>query len=193
MRIAGKGRPVLLRTARFELRSLKPVDTSDRWLKWLADPEIMGPLNAPVRSWSAQELKAHVASADNSARYLIGIFDLATRIQIGFFMIEIDELHRRATFNVVIGEKSWWGKGAVNETRAALLDEFFDHRGIEKAAGMPLARNFPAVFNYKAQGWRHEGTLRGHCLSLGDGARLDQYQFGLSKADWHERRREAAS
>jgi RimJ/RimL family protein N-acetyltransferase len=117
-------------------------------------------------------------------RYLIGIFDTASQVQIGFFMVDVDVFHRRATFNVVIGEKSWWGKGAVNEARAALLDEFFAHRGIDKAVGMPLTRNFPAVFNYKAQGWRHEGTLRGHCVSVAGGARLDQYQFGLSKDEW---------
>ena len=46
----------------------------------------------------------------------------------------------------------------VNEAREALLDEFFNNRGIEKAVGMPFARNFSAVFNYKAQGWHHEGT-----------------------------------
>ncbi len=187
-----KGRPVLLETRRFALRSLKPTDASERWMNWLKDPEIMGPLNAPVRRWTANELMAHIASADNDQRYLVGIFDLASRIQIGFYMIDIDAFHRRANFNVVIGEKAWWGKGVVNETRAALLDEFFDHRGTEKASGMPLSRNFPAVFNYKAQGWRHEGTLRGHCLSVSDGGRLDQYQFGLTKDDWKKIRSEQA-
>jgi [ribosomal protein S5]-alanine N-acetyltransferase len=76
----------------------------------------------------------------------------------------------------------------VNETRAALLDEFFNNRGIEKASGMPFARNFPALFNYKAQGWHHEGTFRDHCLSVADGSRLDQYQFGLTKAEWRDMR-----
>ena len=71
------------------------------------------------------------------------------------------------------------------EARAALLDEFFDRRGIEKATGMPFARNFPAVFNYKAQGWRHEGTFRGHAIAVDGSARLDQFQFGLTKAEWH--------
>jgi [ribosomal protein S5]-alanine N-acetyltransferase len=178
------GRPVLLKTQRFALRSLKPSDGSERWMSWLRDPDVMGPLNAPARAWTSQELRGHIASADNAQRYLIGIFDAASQTQIGFFMIDVDLFQRRATLNVVVGEKSWWGKGVVNETRAALLDEFFQHRGIDKAVGMPLARNFPAVFNYKAQGWRHEGTLRGHCVSVSGGARLDQYQFGLSKDDW---------
>ena len=186
------GRPVFLKTQRFALRSLKPSDGSERWMSWLKDPEVMGPLNAPARAWTSQELRAHIAAADNAQRYLIGIFDAASQMQIGFFMVDADLFQRRATFNVVIGEKSWWGKGVVNETRAALLDEFFQHRGIDKAVGQPLARNFPAVFNYKAQGWRHEGTLRSHCVSALGGARLDQYQFGLSKDDWAAARREAA-
>jgi len=54
---------------------------------------------------------------------------------------------------------------------------------------MPLSRNFPAVFNYKAQGWRHEGTLRGHRRSIVDGTRLDQYQFGLLRDEWRQLRR----
>jgi RimJ/RimL family protein N-acetyltransferase len=185
-----KGRPILLETRRFALRSLKPNDALGRWMNWLRDPDVMAPLNAPVRTWSAQELMAHISSADNNERYLIGIFDLAGEVQIGLYMVDIDLLHRRANFNVVVGEKAWWGKGVINETRAVLLDEFFNNRGIEKATGMPLARNFPAIFNYKAQGWRHEATLRGHCLSTSDGSRLDQIQFGLTKDEWRAKRGE---
>lgn len=193
MTMPPKGRPVFLKTRRFSLRSLKPADASQRWIGWLKDPEVMAPLNVPVRSRTAQELMAHVASADNSERYLIGIFDLATDVQIGFFMVDVDLFHRKATFNVVIGEKSWWGKGVVNEARAALLDEFFDHRGVEKAVGLPFARNFPAIFNYKAQGWRHEGTFRAQALAVAGGARLDQFQFGLVKDEWHKLRAERAA
>ena len=100
-----KGSPVFLKTSRFALRSLKPSDGSERWMNWLKDPEVMGPLNAPVRNWTSQELKAHIAAADNAQRYLIGIFDAASQVQIGFFMVDVDPFHRRATFNVVIGEK----------------------------------------------------------------------------------------
>jgi RimJ/RimL family protein N-acetyltransferase len=186
------GKPVLLQTERFELRSLKPVDASERWLRWASDPEVMGPLNSPTRALKREELMSYIASADNINRYLIGIFDKVSRIQIGFFMIEVENAHRLATFNVVIGEKPWWGKGVINETRAALLDHFFEQRGIEKACGTPLTRNFPAVFNYKAQGWRHEGTLRGQRLSVSDGSRLDQYQFGILRSEWRAARAKAS-
>jgi ribosomal-protein-alanine N-acetyltransferase len=183
------GRPVLLKTDRFELRSVTPADASDRWLGWTRDPAVMEPLNMPVRPMRRDELAAHIANVDNYTRFLVGIFDKASGAQIGFFMIDVEPTHRYAIFNVAIGEKDWWGKGVINETRAALLDHFFETRGIEKAVGLPLARNFPALFNYKAQGWRHEGTLRGQCLPLAGGAsRLDQYQFGLLRKEWRARR-----
>ena len=185
------GQPTDIETARFRLRSLKPADASARWQGWGKDLEVMGPLNAPVRDMPLDYLANYAGSFDNEHRHLIGIFENATGAHIGFFIIEIDRAHRCATFNVVVGDKAWWGKGVVNETRAALLDHFFERRGIEKALGSPLARNFPAVFNYKAQGWRHEGTLRGHRLSVMDGSRLDQYQFGLLREDWRKRRKAA--
>jgi RimJ/RimL family protein N-acetyltransferase len=185
------GKPVQVQTERFELRSLTPADASDRWIGWAADPEVMAPLNSPARTLGREELANYIASADNIQRYLIGIFDKASNGLIGFFMIDVDAPHRLATFNVVVGEKPWWGKGVINETRAALLDHFFEQRGIEKAFGAPLARNFPAVFNYKAQGWRHEGTLHGQRLSVADGSRLDQYQFGMLRSDWRAARAKA--
>jgi RimJ/RimL family protein N-acetyltransferase len=194
MKAPTKGRPVLLQTKRFLLRSLKPSDASQRWLGWLKDPEVLDPLNTEVKDVAFRDLMAHIAeNANNGKVYMIGIFDLESKIQIGYYSIicDINNLYSRANFNVVIGEKSWWGKNVINETRAALLDEFFDNRGIEKATGSPYARNFSAVFNYKAQGWRHEGTLRAQSRSVKDGSLLDQYIFGLAKGDWRKLRGES--
>ena len=183
------GQTIDIATDRFRLRTLKPADASARWQSWGKDPEIMGPLNAPVRDMPLDYLANYTASFDSEHRHLIGIFEKAGGVHIGFFIIEVDRVHRCATFNVVIGDKAWWGKGVINETRAALLDHFFERRRIEKALGSPLARNYAAVFNYKAQGWRHEGTLRAHRVSLTEGTRLDQYQFGMLREDWRKARK----
>jgi [ribosomal protein S5]-alanine N-acetyltransferase len=178
------GRPIDLTTDRFRLRSLKPVDASERWLGWSKDPEVMHPGNAPVRHLTRAQLAQYIGSHDNYTRYLIGVFDKASGIQIGFYFIDVDRLNDTATFNVIIGEKDWWGKSVVNETRAVLLDHFFEQLGIAKACGGPLSRNFPAIFNYKAQGWFYEGTLRGQFRSVADGSRLDQLRFRLFPDEW---------
>jgi RimJ/RimL family protein N-acetyltransferase len=192
MALRPAGQPIDIETPRFWLRTLRAADASTRWQGWGKDPEIMGALNAPTRALDVGYLAKYAASFDNEHRHLIGIFEKAAGSHVGFFIIEIERMHRCATFNVVIGDKGWWGKGVVNETRAALLDHFFEQRSIEKAIGTPLARNFPAVFNYKAQGWRHEATLRGHRVSVTDNSRLDQYQFGLLRDDWRKLRKAGA-
>ncbi len=182
------GRPVTLTTDRFLVRSLTPADASDRWCDWSADREVMGPLNVPANRMTKDQLTRYIVHHDNDRAYLIGIFTKAMSQHIGFFMVEMNKLHASANFNLVIGDKRFWGKGVVNEVRAALLDEFFEHRGVEKAYGTPLARNFPAVFNYKAQGWKLEGVMRGQCKSMTDGSRLDQYHFGMMREEWRARK-----
>ena len=178
------GRPVSTHSERFILRSLTPNDVSERWCGWAADPDIMNPLNMVPRKSTREGLLKYVAQQNNDRSYLIGVFAMAMGLHIGFYQIDVNKLHRTAGFNVVIGDKQYWGKNAVNETRAAILTEFFERRGLEKAWGQPLARNFPMIFNYKQQGWKLEGILRGQCLSIVDGTRLDQYQFGMLRDDW---------
>lgn len=183
-----QGRPVALATERFHVRSLTTADASDRWSNWSADADVMGPLNIPIRRLSKDDLARYIARFDNDNGYLIGVFAKTMSLHIGFFMIEANKMHATAGFNLVIGDKQYWGKGVVNEVRAALLDEFFERRGAEKAFGTPLARNFPAVFNYKAQGWRLEGVMKGQCKSVVDGSRLDQYHFGMLRDEWRARK-----
>jgi len=103
-------------------------------------------------------------------------------------MVEIDPFHDTANFNVVIGDKAYWGQKVVSETRPALIAHFFEDRGVQKVSGQPLARNIPAIFNYKAEGWRLEGILKNHRKSVIDGKRVDQMQFGITKDEWRARK-----
>jgi len=179
---------VSLRTERFRLTGLQPHILTQRYCDWLADPDVAGPLNRTAKAPSLQSLRAEISTANGVTRFYVGIFDPDDQ-PIGYYMLHRDPVHRTVSFNVLIGEKRWWGERVVLETRAALLDHFFAERGVDKAIGMPLARNFPAVFNYKRQGWRLEGVLKGQCLAFDGSSRLDQFQFGLSSEDWQEKRK----
>lgn len=187
---AARGGLPRLDTERFYLRALTPADASERWVAWLGDSEVMGPINTRLRQPSLAQLRAHIASHDQVRRLFVGIFDRSQDRHIGFYRIDLDPKHGLATFNVLIGDKAYWGRRTVLETRAALLDHLFRRMGIEKAVGMPLARNFPAIFNYRAQGWSLEGVLKAHRAAADGSGRLDQLVFGLTKAAWIARRKE---
>lgn len=184
-----KPKPIRLMTDRFLLRSLRPEDAGEPYSTWLADPEVMTPLNQVARSLSRDELRGTILSRDGINDFLIGIFVRHPSKFIGLYFIDADWHNKTVTFSVLIGDKSYWGSNVVAETRAVLLDHFFDVLGAEKAIGQPPARNIPSVFNYKAEGWRLEGTFKGQLQSNLDDSRLDQFQFGLLKDEWFAMRK----
>lgn len=186
------GTPVQIETARYTLRSLTPADVDDRYIGWLGDPEVMQTLNMPPRRPKRADIERYVARFNNKTSFHLGIFDKATGTKIGIYSIYVDLGNSLAETNVAIGEREYWGRKAVLETRAAILDFLFDAVGVFKVWGRPFARNFPAVFNYKAQGFTCEGVLRQHRKSF-DGGRLDQLMFGLLRDEWHARRKKGAA
>ena len=182
-------KPVRLLTSRFLLRTLRPQDVTPSLLAWIADREVMEPINQKPVRLTAERMAGIIASCDGVEDTYIGIFERKSSTYIGNYMLHFDWIELTVTFDVLIGDKSYWGKKVVLETRPALLDHVFKC-GFEKAVGRPPARNFASVFNYKKEGWRLEGVLKGHLRHRYGSGRLDQYQFGLLKSEWTALRQE---
>ena len=186
------GAPLTLETDRYRLRSLTAADVTDRYLDWTADPELMRPLNRAPRRVEREELVRYISSFDNRTRFQLGVFCKRTGEHVGVITVELEPRNRLARTNVLIGDRAHWGVGIILEARAAIPDFLFETVGVEKVWGTPLARNFAAVYNYQAQGFRCEGILKAH-VRAPDGGRLDQYLFGLLSEEWHSRLRSKPS
>ena len=178
------GEPLEITTERFELRSLTASDITPHWISWLNDPEILAPLNTLPRNHTAQSLADQFTDYDNWNHYQIGIFDRDSGLHIGLHEMNLNRKSGVMQVNVLIGDKAWWGKGVVAETRNALLDHFFYEQGIKQAYGTPLARNYRMIFNYKNQGWKVDKVLEGSIVSRKTGDKLDQYRFVMTREDW---------
>jgi RimJ/RimL family protein N-acetyltransferase len=183
------GEPLRIETRNYTMRSLAPADVNREFISWARDPEVMTTLNLPPRELSYEQMVGYVKRFDNKSKFGIGVFakDAGGKL-IGFYAVYCDIRNATAQTNVVIGDRAYWGKKVVIETRGALIDFLFDRMNMHKIWGMPLARNFPSVFNYKAQGFTCEGVMREHRRGF-SGGRLDQYIFGLLKSEWKARRR----
>ena len=192
MTLWAPGLAVHLETERFRLRTLARADASQRFLDWSADVEIKRNLNLGPRRLTADELCRYIEDFDNQTRFLLGIFDKANDLHIGIYAVYFDPLHAAAETIVVIGDRDYWGKKVVIETRSALIEFLFERVGIEKVWGRPLARNFAAVYNYRALGFTCEGVLHKQ-LRAPDGTRVDQYFFGLLRDDWRARKPKTGS
>lgn len=186
------GSPLGLVTRNFILRSVPPDQVGPWYADWLQDPELMAFLNlAPQkddsRDQAIERLRRYVAGANNRNSFHLGVFPKGQQRQIGFFSLDMDFRNGTAQTRVVIGDKDYWGKHVVRETRAAIIDFVFRTTNFVKIWGMTSSRNIPSIYNYKAQGFQNEGVLRSHIRTL-DGGRFDVVMFGLLREEWEKRK-----
>ncbi|QEX20678.1 hypothetical protein FRZ61_05970 [Hypericibacter adhaerens] len=187
------GQPLRLETEHYVVRSMQHADVCPDYLTWTRDEEIMTGVNSAPSSMTIADIHKYIDRFNNKTSFHFGVFLKETGRLIGFYSCYWDRRHNLASTNVVIGDKAWWGKGAVLETRNAIIDFMFDKLKVGKIWGNPMARNVPSVFNYRAQGFRCEGVLKRHRINPA-GERVDQFMFGLLPEDWaaHKAKRAAA-
>lgn len=181
--------PLKLETEQYILRSLSATDVNKKYIGWNRDPKVMENVELPMNI-PPQQLKRYVQSFDNLNRFHLGIFCKKGGLFIGYFNIYCDGKNRNARTTVVIGDRDYWGKKVVLETRAKILDFLFNVVGVHKVWGAIYARNLPSLFNYKAQGFTCEGVLRDQDRAP-DGTWRDVYRFGLMRDEWLERNKAA--
>jgi RimJ/RimL family protein N-acetyltransferase len=178
--------PLEIASENFVLRSLVEDDIGEQYHSWFADSELMEHFGGGSNQ-SIDQLRRFLTTFNNSTRFHIGIFANDTTEFIGYYYVYVDYYRSLARTAVLIGEREYWGKGVVIETRSCLLDFVFDKLKMERVWGWVDTRNIPAVFNYQVQGFQCEGILRGHGTAL-DGSRVDQYVFGILADGWRARR-----
>jgi RimJ/RimL family protein N-acetyltransferase len=186
------GPSIRLETENYVVRSIEHADVNEDYRDWTHDQEIMAGVNSSPTEMTIEDMHKYVDRFDNRNSFHFGIFDKnADNKMIGFYVIYRDRRHNLAQTNVVIGNKDYWGKAAVLETRSAVLDFLFDVVKVGKIWGNPMVRNIRSVFNYKAQGFVAEGVLRRHRIDP-DGKRVDQVMFGLLPEDWVAQKKKLA-
>ncbi|SVE12889.1 uncharacterized protein METZ01_LOCUS465743, partial [marine metagenome] len=120
---------------------------------------------------------------NNRTFFLFGIYT-NNDIHIGNFTVRINVENSRATIGVMIGDKNYWGKNVVNETRSIIIDWLFDKKGINKIKAGAMSINYPAIFNFLRQGWQNEGITKDSYLI--DEENVDTVLFGITKTKWHK-------
>lgn len=176
-------RLVNIETDRFRLRTLKPSDASREFLDWIANPELMTPLNMPPRNLNQDELESYIEAFDNRSRYLVGMFDKQNDTHFGILVMDVNNTHGFGKMSFLVGHRDYRRVGAFRETAAGLIANMFDERGLEKVIVHVVVGNEPSMKALEALGFTNEGTLRSHVKSfVGDG-RHDQYHYGLLKGE----------
>lgn len=177
------GKPVLLETPNFVLRSLKPSDAGPTLASWFDDHAVLSGLNMKAGVVTRKTLPAFIAKFDNYNRHIIGTYAKQDMRMIGFHQVNVVRAHKLAQISFVMGNRDFRGKPLPDELTAVLVNEFFQHRDVEKFVARVAARNFAALWIMKQSIFEFEAVLKQDLL-LTTGKRSDVVQFRCLKDQW---------
>ena len=78
------------------------------------------------------------------------------------------------------------GRGVGREAERLTVARAFEEFGAHRVYGRIPAFNQPAKKAVAWQGWRHEGTMRGH-IRRPDGTLIDCEVWGVTRSEWEQR------
>lgn len=173
---------------------LKPLswrDVTREYVSWLNDPEVNEFLEARFKKHTLASQKAYVKGFDQKTKFLWGIFDRKTKKHIGVITLyDIHPVHKYANYGYLIGNKQYWGTGAVQEAIALVFDFAFLKLAIHSISTGAYAPNIASVFNYKKMGLSYQGTFKERLWYKG--AFVDQVWYGITRDEWMALRKKLA-
>ena len=114
-------------TKRLYLRPLTLDDAKGNYPNWLNDPDVCRYNSHGETLYTRAMAEAYIKSVENNPTCKVfAICDLATHTHIGNISLQaISTKNKNAEFAILMGEKSFWGKGLATEAGQALIDYGF--------------------------------------------------------------------
>lgn len=166
------------------LRQITEADCTDRYAKWLNDPEVNQYLET---RWSKQTLDAIIdfvkSQRDNDHSVLFAIALNSDGRHIGNIKIGPWNKHlNHADISYFLGDKNCWNKGIATEAIRLVCEFGFNEWNLHRIeAGAYSA----AIGSYKAlekNGFLREAVFREQVVS--NGHYMDIYRYGLLKREF---------
>ncbi len=144
------------------LRGLERSDLEGRYLDWINDPEVTTFMTAGLFPQTMEKLERYFSSISNDQYGVyFAIVDKSNGKHIGNAKLEnIDWINRRCEFGILVGEKSYWGKGVATEATALAVEYAFTKLNLRKVQLEVVEDNIAAVKCYEKVGFKKEGLLR---------------------------------
>lgn len=147
------GPPLWFETPDFIFRSLVHGDETEEWGSWLADPGTAAMLNAVPRARSLDELRLYIDTFNRIDRHLFGIFEKTSGRLIGIRTAEIDQARRAYSVHMVVGSRTDWGQGSMDQTTEVLNNWAYETCDLLWSEASVLERNKKMVRYLCDSGW----------------------------------------
>ncbi len=161
------------------LRDFRASDLSDEYQRWLSDGEVIRYIDSRFTPPSREALEGYVRKVQADGRTLFFAMDakdtgrLIGTVKLG----PIHLVHRYADLGILIGNKSYWGRGFGTEAIALVTRFAFDRLNLHKVTANCYAPNAGSLAAFKKAGYVVEGHRLSHCFL--DGEYVDFLHLGI--------------
>jgi ribosomal-protein-alanine N-acetyltransferase len=161
------------------LRAIELSDATERYLSWINDEEVTRGLASGVYPSTLEDLKNYLTSIVSSKNaVMFAICDKTNDLHIGNIKVDnFDWVNRTCELGVLLGDRSYWGKGIGTEVMRLTLHYAFEQLNIRKVVLAVYANNPVAVKLYEKIGFQKEGCQRQQIHYKGD--YIDKYYMGI--------------
>jgi ribosomal-protein-alanine N-acetyltransferase len=146
------------------IKKISPEDISEEVMSWFDDESLMKYYtNSKNKITKEILLKSIQDGAETFTNFTYGIFFKENNEIIGTIKIgPINKAHKISDLVILIGNKSYHGKGLAIEAIKAGNNIAFTIHGLRKLYGGMYASNISSIKAYTRAGWIVEGRLKGH-------------------------------
>lgn len=171
---------------RVSLRLVTLEDCTDRYVGWLADPEVNRFLETRYSEQTLDSIRAFVsamlASVDS---YLFAIIENAAQEHVGNVKVgPVNARHSFADVSYFIGERRAWGKGLGTEAVVLATRFGFERLGLHRLQAGLYESNLGSRRVLEKAGYSYEASLKKQLLI--EGRWEDHVWFGALRDTWPE-------
>lgn len=158
------------------LRGVAVDDVSEKYLRWMNDPQVTKYMGWRAFPSSKEAIKDYIESRRGESSLFLAIVEKETDEHIGNVHLgPIDWVHRRAELAMLLGETDFWGQGYMSEVFALITQHAFECLNLHKLKAGTEVGNSGAVKVFQKSGWIEEGRLRAETFR--EGAYRDMVLF----------------
>lgn len=158
---------------------------AEKYLSWLNDREVTKLIASPIlekeNDLSIIDESYQRFTSENCQGFFIR--DKKSSEFIGTAKLDkIDLYHNSAELGIMIGEKSFWGKGISKQVFEILMQYAFCNIGVNRLWGGTNYNNFAMRKTFTNLGFKQEGILR--MANIIDGKYSDNYIYSILKEEY---------
>jgi ribosomal-protein-alanine N-acetyltransferase len=156
-------RSPILETDRLVLKALDTSFTTDTYVTWMNDPEIIKFLESGG-DYTLEKLSNYLKTVEQQEILFWAIITKESEKHIGNIKIDpINKKHSLGEYGILMGDKSEWGKGYAREASQAVIDYCFSESvNLHKITLGLVEDNLSALKLYNRLGFIQEGKYIKH-------------------------------